>query len=58
MSATLVASAGGTNAATATGTLASGTQDIYVGGTLTVANAQPSGVYTAANAIEITVAYN
>ncbi|MCW3110720.1 MAG: hypothetical protein JWQ09_5226 [Segetibacter sp.] len=58
MSATIIASADGTNASTATGTLASGTQDIYVGGTLTVANAQAAGVYTAANAIEITVAYN
>ena len=58
MSATIVASAGGTNAATATGTLSSGTQDIFVGGTLTVASAQTAGVYTAASAIEITVAYN
>ena len=59
MTATIIASADGTGLNTTSGTLAAGgTQDIYVGGTLTVATAQAPGVYEATNAIEITVAYN
>ena len=41
----------------ATGTLSSGTQDISVGATLTVAAAQLAGVYTSGN-FSVTVNYN
>lgn len=58
MTVSLLVSADGTNSETTEGTLTSGSQDIYVGGTLTVANAQAAGQYTAADAIEIMVAYN
>lgn len=63
MLAALVVSAGGTNAETTTGLLggtsgSSGTQDIYVGGTLTVSATQTSGSYQVANGITISVDYN
>jgi hypothetical protein len=63
MNAVLVVSADGTNLETTTGKLggstgANGTQDIYVGGTLTVGATQASGTYTVANGITVTVDYN
>ena len=45
-----------TGANPATGTLASGTAHIYVGGQLTVASPQPAGTYT--GTVQLTVAYN
>jgi hypothetical protein len=62
MSASLKVSAGGTDAETTSGRLSgttgtSGTQEIFIGGTLTVAAAQAAGTYTSGN-ITITVAYN
>ena len=41
-----------------TGTLSSGTQDLYIGGTLHVAGSQPAGVYTSATPFTVTVNYN
>jgi hypothetical protein len=41
----------------ATGTLSSGTQDVYVGATLTVSAGQLAGVYTSGN-FSVTVNYN
>lgn len=62
MSAALIVSAGGTGAETATGRIGgttgtNGTQEIFIGGTLTVGNAQAAGTYVSGN-ITITVAYN
>jgi len=47
-----------TSTPTATGSLASGTEDIFVGGTLNVAAAQVSGLYTNATDLVVTVNYN
>lgn len=47
-----------TSTPTATGSLASGTEDIFVGGTLNVAAAQVSGLYTNASDLVVTVNYN
>lgn len=41
-----------------TGTLAAGTQTLTVGATLTVGNAQPTGVYTSVTGFDVTVNYN
>jgi len=41
-----------------TGTLASGTQDVYVGGTLAVGALQAAGTYTNASDLFVTVNYN
>lgn len=43
---------------TATGTLNSGTEDIFVGGTLNVIAAQPAGFYTNTTDLTVTVNYN
>ena len=47
-----------TSTPTATGSLATGTEDIFVGGTLNVAAAQVSGLYTNAADLVVTVNYN
>jgi hypothetical protein len=47
-----------TSTPTATGSLASGSEDIFVGGTLHVAAAQVSGLYTNAADLVVTVNYN
>jgi hypothetical protein len=47
-----------TSTPTATGSLATGTEDIFVGGTLNVAAAQASGLYTNASGLVVTVNYN
>ncbi|HEY8876427.1 MAG TPA: DUF4402 domain-containing protein [Roseateles sp.] len=47
---------GTTGANPTTGTLASGTAHIYVGGKLTVGSPQPAGTYT--GTVQLTVAYN
>ena len=52
-----MAAASFTSTPSATGTLSSGTQDIAVGATLTVAAGQLAGVYTSGN-FNVTVNYN
>ncbi len=47
-----------TSTPTPTGSLASGTEDIFVGGTLNVAAAQASGLYTNTSDLVVTVNYN
>ncbi len=47
-----------TSTPTPTGSLASGTEDIFVGGTLNVAAAQVSGLYTNTSDLVVTVNYN
>ena len=47
-----------TSTPTPTGTLSSGTQDLYVGGTLHVAASQPAGTYLSATPFIVTVNYN
>lgn len=47
-----------TSTPTPTGSLATGTEDIFVGGTLNVAAAQASGLYTNATDLVVTVNYN
>jgi hypothetical protein len=47
-----------TSTPTATGTLTSGTEEIFVGGTLHVAAAQVSGLYTNTSDLVVTVNYN
>lgn len=47
-----------TSTPTTTGSLASGTEDIFVGGTLHVAAAQASGLYTNTADLVVTVNYN
>lgn len=47
-----------TSSPTPTGTLTGGTETLTVGATLTVAAAQPAGVYTSATACTVTVNYN
>jgi spore coat protein U-like protein len=46
----------GTTTEVTSGTLSSGAQSIYVGGTLTVAASQPAGAYT--GTVTVTVEYN
>jgi hypothetical protein len=47
-----------TSTPTSTGSLATGSEDIFVGGTLNVAAAQVSGLYTNATDLVVTVNYN
>jgi len=47
-----------TSTPTSTGSLATGTEDIFVGGTLNVAAAQVSGLYSNATDLVVTVNYN
>lgn len=47
-----------TSTPTPTGSLATGTEDIFVGGTLNVAAAQASGLYTNTSDLVVTVNYN
>ena len=47
-----------TSTPNATGTLTAGTETLYVGATLTVAAAQPAGVYTNLTDLAVTVNYN
>lgn len=59
----VVSTAAGSGVETAAGTISgatgtNGTQDIYVGGTLTVGASQAAGLYTITNGITLTVNYN